>query len=420
MVRSTALSAITTPQPGWYSSTPHHASDGLRQFIDAEPAAFLRTWRFRDFYDALDTIESQRVERLWQAHRGVELGAAERAAEEAEALVRAMPDEEDGAGAIAVRTFGEALLGRIRKSDGHAGNLYLGARAPGAQLRAFELLRVRTPLIPFAYAAGNRALLETITEPSHVTLIDVGIGRGGQVRALLRNPASRRAFKSLHVVGVEPDSSSLTGGGALETARQNVLSTGEELGIDVRFTAIAKTAEDLTVADLKNAGLHGIVIANSAFCLHHVRVDEANDRDAVLRTLRAAGIGTMVIVEPDSNHYEDRLGVRFLHAYRHYRTIAKGLQTMLAPGDATLVWNEFFAPEIHNVITHDGALRTERHEESARWSERFVSTGWRTDALTELLPHSATPPGYELRTRASAFCLSYQGVSVLAVVRARA
>lgn len=408
----------TTPPPDG-TSLARHSFEELRRSIDSDPGRF-RAEAFRAFFDDLDPSESQRVERLWQAVQGVRHDEPEPAAREAETLIRAMPDDEDGSGAIAVRTFAEAILGRIRSTEGHAGNLYLGARAPGAQLRAFELLRLRTPLIPFAYAAGNRAILEAVEPGSDVTLIDVGIGRGGQLRALLRNPVARRAFRSVHVIGVEPDSSTTTGAGALETAEQNVLSAGQEVGIPTEFTGIAKTAEDLTTSDLVAAGLVGQVVATSSFCLHHLDVERSGGRAGVLSLLRDVGASAVVVVEPDSNHYEDDLAIRFLHAYRHYRTIARSLHGMLAPADASLVWSEFFAPEVHNVISHDGPARTERHEESSRWAERIEQAGFRLDALADVLPQSAAPPGFQVQAHGVAFCLSYQSVSLLAVLRGRA
>ena len=47
---------------------------------------------------------------------------------------------------------------------------------------------------------------------------------------------------------------------------------------------------------------------------------------------------------------------------------------MLAPGDATLVWNEFFAPEVRNIVAHEGVRRVERHEELTRWASRLASS----------------------------------------------
>src|SRR5690349_11273711 len=124
-------------------------------------------------------------------------------------------------------------------------------------MRAFELLRLRTPLIPFGYAAANRALLDAVPEPTEVTLLDVGIGRAGQTRALLKNPAARRLFKRLHVIGVEPDSSFALGG-ALEMAQENVLRTAAEVGIEVTFAGIPKLGEHLEVEDIAEAEPRGL------------------------------------------------------------------------------------------------------------------------------------------------------------------
>lgn len=388
----------------------------LRRHVDEHAEQFARTLDFDIFFAELEAEESERVGALWEVVVSIVSGNHDRAIEEAERIVRTMPDEDDGQGAVAVRTFAEALLGRLRHEGSSGGNLYLGARPPGAQLRAFELLRLRTPLIPFAYAAANKALMASIEPGSEVTLIDVGIGRGGQLRALLRNPNARELFSSLHVVGIEPDSETAAGAGALELAREQVEQTAVEVGIEVQFTAISKRGEELTAADLPE--LRGEIIANAAFALHHInhRGSGGLDRAGVLELLRDLGAQTLVLVEPDTNHFTDDLAARFLFAYRHYRTVSMSLRSMLAPADAFLVWSEFFAPEVRNVVGYDGDQRTERHEEAKVWADRMQRAGWKPQRPGALVARSGTPPGFALGQSAEACSLDFRGVPLLSVL----
>jgi hypothetical protein len=393
----------------------------LRRFLEERAFATRGTPSFSAFFDALDAPELPRFERLWTAIRLLDEDLPIDAAEEADALVRSLPDDDDDDGAVVARVFAEALLGRINNESGSGGNLYLDARPPGAQLRAFELLRLRTPLIPFCYAAANRALLDAIDQPSDVTLLDVGIGRGGQVRALLKNPWARRLIRSLHVIGVEPDSAP-GARGALQMAEANVLEAAKVAGIPTTFAGIGKLAEHLTAEDLAAARPRGVLLANCSLSLHHVGLPEhgaARGRTDVLRTIHEAGFSRIVLIEPDTNHDEDELALRFLYAYRHYGTLARSLHAMLTAEDAHLVWREFFTDEIRNVIAHDGALRVERHEETARWLERLESLGWEADTPDELVAPSAAPPGFEVVHTGRACTLCYDGVSLLGVVRAR-
>ncbi|UQA59070.1 GRAS family protein [Polyangium aurulentum] len=396
--------------------------DDLERYIVKAGEKLRHTPGFLDFFRNIGETEKQRIGLLWGALRALVNDQGEEAAIETEGLIRHMPDEEDGHGAIVIRTFAEALRARIYKLEGSGGNLYLDARPPGAQMRAFELLRLRTPLIPFGYAAANRALLDAVPEPTDVTLLDVGIGRGGQTRALLKNPAARRLFKRLHVIGVEPDSSFALGG-ALELAQENVLRTAAEVGIEVTFAGIPKLGEHLEVEDIAEAEPRGLLLANACLSLHHVGVPGQGSkvgRDDVLGVIRQAGFSRLVMVEPDSNHYDDDLALRFLYAYRHYGTIARSLYSMLSRADASLVWSEFFAQEVRNVITHDGPRRVERHEEVGRWVERLTSRGWAMDTPPELVAPSAAPPGFTVESRDDACRLAFRGVSVLGVMRAKA
>jgi hypothetical protein len=373
-----------------------------------------------DFFAAIPSVELDRVASLWRACVHLDAGETEAASSVATSLVRAMPDESDAHGAVVVRTFAETILGRCRSVSSSGGNLYLGARPPGAQLRAFELLRLRTPLIPFAYAAANKALVHELPLDSEVTLIDVGIGRGGQIRALLRNPVARRHISRLHVIGVEPDSDAQSDHGALELAARQILETAAEVGLAVTFTAVAKRAELLTLDDFPP--MRGRIIANAAFAVHHVVPTKPGelDREAVLRLLHELGAETVVLTEPDSDHVEDRLPLRLLHAYRHYRSVAACLDATLAGTDAQLVWGEFFAPEVRNVIGHDGNGRTERHELSATWADRLERAGWLVESPRDLVPRAGTPGGFSLHESPWAFRLLFDDVPLLAVLRGRA
>lgn len=370
-----------------------------------------------DFFTSLSALEGERIAALWVAARQLAAGSLDDATNIAAALVRGMPDESDHNGAVEIRSFAEALLGRCRKVSSSGGNLYLGARPPGAQLRAFELLRLRTPLIPFAYAAANKALLRGLEPGAEVTIIDVGIGRGGQIRALLRNPVARQLIARLEVVGVEPDSDVDHGGGALEHARKQIEDTAAEVGVPLRFWAVARRAEQLQPEDFPP--LSGRVLANAAFAIHHVvPAPRERNRVDVLRLLRELGAEALVLTEPDSDHVEERLEVRLLHAYRHYRSVGASLDASLAPADALLVWTEFFAPEVRNVLGHDGRSRTERHEPSTTWARHLSAAGWTVDTPRELVPRAGTPAGFALHESSRAFRLLFGGVPLLAVLRA--
>ena len=229
---------------------------------------------------------------------------------------------------------------------------------------------------------------------------------------LLRNPWARRLIRSLHVIGVGP-ASSPEAGGALPIAQANVLAAAEEPGIAVTFAGVGKLAEQLTAGDLAAARPRGLLVANGSLALHHVGLPHhgaGRGRAEVLSTVREAGFARIVLLEPDTNHDEDDLGLRSLYAYRHYGTLARSLHAALRASDAVLVWSEFFADEIRNVIAHDGALRAERHEEADRWVERLEASGFTVDTPAELVAPSAAPAGFEVVHTGRAATLRYDGV----------
>jgi len=399
----------------------------LRAFVAARAERFRGSPGFGRFYDQLEPGEGERVGALWSCVEALQMGDERSAAAPAEALVRSMPDEDDAAGAMAVRTFAEALLARVRRHSHGGGNLYTTARPPGAQLRAFELFRQRLPLVSFGWEAATALLCDALARrtsregPGEVTLVDVGIGRGTELRQLVRQLAVRKLARAVNVVGVDPDSSSASFG-ALEIAQDAVLEAAAEAGLPARFQAVPKVAEELTVADFHSAAPRGAFVAVCALSLHHVAVHGGHalsGRDAVLRTLRAAGVESLVLVEPDSDHYVDALDARFLYAYRHYRTLARALRARLSPGDAVIVWSEFLAPEVRNVIGHDGVLRVERHEELSRWNQRLVDAGFVVDDVEGPSSGLVAPPGFELVVNRDGCRVGFGGVPLLGVTRAR-
>jgi hypothetical protein len=400
------------------SGDSDHAA--LLDFVAAQVRETDEELPVAEFHARMPAAEAERVVALWTAARhlaGEELGEATNVAE---ALVRSMPDESDHQGAVVVRTFAEALLGRARSVSRSGGNLYLGARPPGAQLRAFELLRLRGPLIPFAHAAANKALLHDLRLGDELTLIDLGIGRGTQLRVLLRDPIARQCISHLHVVGVEPDSDAEGERGALELARRTVLDAAAEAGLDARFSAVAKRGEELRAEDFPS--MQGRIFVNAAFAMCHVvpQSDGELDPGSLLALLRELGAETLVLSEADSDHVDERLPVRLLWAYRHYRTVAASLEASLAPADAQLVWTEYFAAEVRNVLGHDGPGRTERHQPSASWARELEEAGWQVDTPRELAPTAGMPAGFSLHASPRGFRLAFDRVPLLAVLHARA
>jgi GRAS domain family len=433
----------------------------LTRLIATRADAFSRSENFARFYREREPNEARLLGRLFSIVECIEAGDDDLAAASSEALFRTLSGGHDedslesrtsvvSAGAIRViAVFADALYARVKKHTAGGGNLYLGARPQGTQLRAFELLRRHTPLIAFGYAVANEAILDAVgaydgADPKDLIVVDIGIGRASQHRALLESVRGRNLLKSFHVVGVDGDSSLLERGlsssfspreGALEIARAVVLDEADAAGVPSSFEAVPMLAEELTASELRAAAYRSRhsrrvgdtcaarVVATSAFALHHL-VDIGDQtlsaRDAVLRTLRAAGARHVVLVEPDSDHFGNDLSLRFLHAYRHYRTVSQVLARSLSPDDADIVWNEFFAPEVRNVIAHDGVRRVERHEELSRWAERVEAAGFHVDDLAAIGRRIATPAGFEVQIDRTGLRLCFEGVSLVGVLRASA
>lgn len=352
----------------------------LVSFIHSNSYYFQRSFGFGNFFLWDHPEEPTRIGDLWSVVENLQEGKTESASLIAEKVIREMPSKGDAHGAIPVKTFAEALLARIHRREG-GGNLYVNARPSGEQLRAFNVLATRTPVIKYGHSSANQIItnisscLNRDNTPIDLAIVDIGIGMGGQICHLIQCEEFRKSIRSLRVIGVDVNSNAVT------VAQKNICGIADTLNLPIKFENISKHAEDLTVKDFASAKLSDYVIATSSFALHHIGDGNTSSRDVTLRLLRSVA-SHLVIVEPDSNHFIDNLMVRFLYAYRHYRTLFAMLTKYLPTEMAHLVWDEFFAPEIRNVISFDNEKRVERHEELNRWKERLVASNWHVDNVT--------------------------------------
>lgn len=406
-------------------SVPLRAAEGLSRldaYLEAELSVRAPAW-LAGFYSGLCEEEQEALGVLWAAMIELERGrrvVALRCARLALKLVEMFPSVEghDDLAGEALRSFAIAIIRRIDGDTVRLGNLYLDAGPNNGLLHAFELLRWRTPIIPFAYAAANRMMVESFDRPHDLTVVDVGSGRGGQLQALLADPWTRERISSLRVIAIEPDPSRIGGRSTLSWSRSGLLEVAERVGVPTTFVGIAKRVEDLRLTELREALRPGRLMVNATLCLHHLGDEEASsERNRALRLFRALGAESLVLVEPDSGHNFDDPSHRLLYAYCHYRSVSRALRHCLSRCDAELVWSKFFQPEIHNVMVHEGSARTERHELGAAWVARLRKHGWSPKRIHVPL-QDILPPGFEALHRGPLLSLCLERVPLLSVIKA--
>jgi hypothetical protein len=280
--------------------------------------------------------------------------------------------------------FGAALARRLSAEAVEEANLYL-KQFEVPQIQLFNLLADKVPQVSMTTAIANSCIARAIGEQLHPTVIDVGIGTGRQMVALLDSLcATGRLPKRMTVIGIEPSDF------CLRLAEQNLREAAARLGVGLSFHAQRSAVEELTDEDWARlaALCKGRPAINASFALHHVGdVGGSDVRDEVLLRLRSLRPLALVLSEPDVDHLERRFLVRFDNCWRHFATTFVAIDRLTIPKcDQDALKVQFFGREIADILGSPDDTRSERHESASSWLRRLKRTGYEARMNVELPP----------------------------------
>lgn len=264
--------------------------------------------------------------------------------------------------------FASALSRRVASDKQAEINLYL-RRFQQTQISLFNLLARHLPTVALAGPVANAVLGRFVAERDEVTLLDVGIGSGRQLVALLYALAGRRRLpRRLNVVGVEPDADSLRAAG------EALAETAAGLGVELTFHPVNRLVEELDDADWEPiAALGAPLVVNAAFAVHHVL---GPARDGFFRRLRELEPEAVVLCEPSSDHHTSSLEERFQNAWQHFGLTFRLIDELEVGVDEKAAMKMFFAREIEDILANAEEVRCERHEAVDTWVQRLRRAGF--------------------------------------------
>ncbi len=286
-------------------------------------------------------------------------------------------DAEAEPAALKYLVFGGAIARRLGERAARQANLYL-TDFDVPQIDLFNLLARHYTPVTLSSRLLNDRIAEVLVGREAPTVIDVGIGTGRQVEALLDRLGAAKARPSrMTVVGIEPAK------WALDLAGENVRKAGQRAGIDVAFHSFQNVIESLSSAqwdELRRLGRGAIV--NASFALHHIADVRGNDvRTTVLRRLRALEPAAIVLAEPNVDHHEPRLTRRFRNCWAHFGSVFRLIDALpMAQDDRDALKVCFFGREIIDILGGEES-RSERHEDIASWMDRLRAAGFAPSAV---------------------------------------
>ncbi|XP_048139792.1 GRAS family protein RAM1-like [Rhodamnia argentea] len=280
-------------------------------------------------------------------------------------------------------------------------------------LKYYQILYQACPYIKFAHFTANQAIFEAIEFEERVHVIDLDIHQGYQWPAFMQALAARPGGAPfLRITGVGPDIEAVC-----ETGRC-LTELAHSLHIPFEFHPVGEQLEDLK-PHMLNRRVGEALAVNSVNRLHRV---PGNCLGSLLSMIRDQAPNIVTLVEQEASHNGPYFLGRFLEALHYYSAIFDSLDATFPPESAQRAQVEqyIFAPEIRNVVAHEGAERTARHERLEKWRKVMEGKGFKGvplsgNAVTQsrILLGLYSSDGYRLTEDKGCLLLGWQDRAII-------
>lgn len=333
-----------------------------------------------------------------------------------EQLILRRVDEEVPSPQLLSHLIAESLMSRIDRRLVESKNIFV-QEFDVPQIQLFYSMAEAVPFVYAGHLLANRCLERAVSGLRSFTIVDIGIGNGGQVKRLLDGLADQRGgLEEVQVVGLDPAEKNLADAGAL------LERSARDYPFGVEFRPLCAMVEQLGDADLEaiRAGAKGGLVINSAFALHHSShpLNDQQTRTELLRRLAALRPLALTLIEPHSNHDTEELVKRVHHSWEHFGNVfALVDEAAIEVSHKYLIKGKFFAREIRDIFGVSDHFRCERHEPYDSWLLRLFKAGYRpleTDGLSVALP-----PHCRCELSEGLVRLDYRDTTIVAVMAFR-
>ncbi|OWM70726.1 hypothetical protein CDL15_Pgr014399 [Punica granatum] len=281
-------------------------------------------------------------------------------------------------------------------------------------LKIYQILYQACPYIKFAHFTANQAIFEAIEFEERVHVIDLDILQGYQWPAFMQALAARPGGAPfLRITGVGPNLDSVR-----ETGRC-LTELAHSLHIPFEFHPVGEQLEDLRPHMLHRRVGEALAV-NSVSRLHRV---PGHCLGPLLAMIRDQAPNIVTLVEQEASHNGPYFLSRFLEALHFYSAIFDSLDATFPPDSSqrAKVEQYIFAPEILNIVAHEGAERTARHERLDKWRKIMEGKGFKGiplsgNAVTQskILLGLYSCDGYRLTEDKGCLLLGWQDRAIIA------
>jgi hypothetical protein len=300
-----------------------------------------------------------------------------------EELILEHVDEQVANPQLLSHLIAESLMRRIDRKLVESKNIFVQE----FDVPQIELFYSMAEAIPFVYVGhhlANLCMEQAVRGLPYFTILDIGIGKGGQVKKLLDALAEGEGkLESVRVIGLDPREANLS------ECRELLEKEGKQFPFEVVFLPICALVEQLTEAEFESIreGSKGNLVINSAFTFHHTshQLNDQRMRTDLLRRLASLRPRILTLVEPNSNHDTEELTKRVHHSWEHFGNVfALVDESGIDVSHKYLIKGKFFAREIRDIFGVSDHFRCERHELYDSWLLRLFKAGYKPFELGEL------------------------------------
>jgi 2-polyprenyl-3-methyl-5-hydroxy-6-metoxy-1,4-benzoquinol methylase len=330
-----------------------------------------------------------------------------------EQLILDYVDEQVANPLLLAHLIAESLMRRIDRRLVESKNIFV-QEFDVPQIELFYSMAEAVPFVYVGHQLANMCLEQAVQELPFFTILDIGIGNGGQVKKLLDRLAQRGGrLELVRVIGLDPREENLVNSRAL------LEQAGRDYPFEVVFQPVCKLVEHLTNEEFDSIreNSKGNLVINSAFTFHHT-AHPLNDqlmRTDLLRRLASLKPKILTLVEPNSNHDTEELTKRVHHSWEHFGNVfALVDESGIDISHKYLIKGKFFAREIRDIFGVSDHFRCERHELYDSWLLRLFKAGYKPFALGEL---PVQLPRYCQYTIADGLVrLNYKDITIVAMM----
>jgi hypothetical protein len=235
------------------------------------------------------------------------------------------------------------------------------------QIHLFNILIKEFPFVQISQQITNGIIIDLMKKTDEITIIDIGIGQGTQIKNLLESSKNIGNLKKVKIIGIEPFKE------ALDKAFANITALNNQMPFEVEFEGINDFIENVDFEQFKS--INGTIIVNASLALHHIQT--LNQRYKVIAGVKSIQPAAFLLIEPNIDHFEPDFYRRFQNCYRHFYNIFRVIDLLNIDSTDKNGLKLFFGREIEDIIGKKETERYERHEPAYLWIEKLLFSNFK-------------------------------------------